>query len=208
MTAEALLRIEAAGVVLEAERSVPEDASGVVVVADGARRTRMSRRHREITGQLNTVGLATILLDTAPGRDRLPPDTGLVSGRLAAVLDWAGGRPETAGLPCGLLCSGTAVAAGLLTAARRIDLVRALVGWDGRPNVGVTTLVQVAAPTLLAVDSGDQSAVQACEYAAAHLAGVCKLHSMPGTVPGENGERTEAVGRAAAAWFGEHFRDD
>lgn len=202
-----MLRIEAAGVVLEAELVVPDDAAGVVIVSDGTRRTRMSRRHREVAEHLNAAGLATILLDTVVGQDRLPPDTVLVSGRLSAVLDWAAEHPQTAELPCGLLCSGTAVTAGMLTAARRIDQVRALVGWDGRPSPGVSTLAKVAAPTLLAVDSADHRAVDACEYAAAHLAGACKLHTMPASPPADNnGERTAAVGEAAAAWFNEHFR--
>ncbi len=55
--------ITAGGVFLEGLLAIPEDASGIVVFAHGSGSSRFSTRNRNVAGNLNQAGLATLLFD-------------------------------------------------------------------------------------------------------------------------------------------------
>ena len=57
------VKVEAAGVVLDGDLTIPEHAMGVVAFAHGSGSGRLSPRNRLVAGMLNEAGLATLLLD-------------------------------------------------------------------------------------------------------------------------------------------------
>ena len=57
------VRLDAAGVVLNGDLSIPADARGLVIFAHGSGSSRHSRRNRAVAEVLGHAKLATLLLD-------------------------------------------------------------------------------------------------------------------------------------------------
>src|SRR5258707_261845 len=58
-----MAKVSSAGVVLDADVTVPARAQGVVLFAHGSGSSRLSPRNRSVAERLNGVGLATVLTD-------------------------------------------------------------------------------------------------------------------------------------------------
>jgi hypothetical protein len=120
-------RVPAAGVVLEADIALPQEARGVVLFAHGSGSSRHSPRNRYVAEQLQHAGLATVLADLLTAEEEridaltaeLRFDIGLLATRLAALTDWLTGQESTAGLGIGLFGASTGAAAALVAAAVR-----------------------------------------------------------------------------------------
>ena len=70
-------QIPAAGVVLEADIVVPQQARGMVLFAHGSGSSRFSPRNRYVAGQLQHAGLATVLADLlTPAEEQADARTG------------------------------------------------------------------------------------------------------------------------------------
>ncbi|WP_162907881.1 hypothetical protein [Allorhizocola rhizosphaerae] len=203
MRRESVLHLESAGIVLEAELAVTEHAIGTIVIVDGGRRARHDHRQRDLAAHLHEYALSTLLVDAITlAESLLDPvkawhrlDTGLLAGRIVAVVDWLAAQPETGALPVGVFAGGRRAGdPALLAAARRPSSVRALVCRDARPTMSAATLAQVTTPTLLIANPADRATVEANEHVARHVTGPCKLQlSMDDT-------------NVAGDWFGEHLR--
>jgi putative phosphoribosyl transferase len=112
-------QIPAAGVVLEADIALPQEARGVVLFAHGSGSSRHSPRNRYVAEQLQHAGLATVLADLLTAEEEridaltaeLRFDIGLLATRLAALTDWLTAQERTAGLGIGLFGASTGAAA-------------------------------------------------------------------------------------------------
>ena len=89
---------------------------GIVLFAHGSGSSRHSPRNRQVAGELQRAGLATILADLlTPSEEQLDArtgalrfDIGLLAGRVAALTDWLVDQEQTADLVVG--CSAPAPA--------------------------------------------------------------------------------------------------
>jgi putative phosphoribosyl transferase len=208
------LQVHAAGVALAADVAVPEPAGGVVLFAHGSGSSRHSPRNRYVAGQLQAVGLATVLadlltpeeeqLDARTGRLRF--DIGLLATRLTGLTDWAVRYPPLAGLRAGLFGASTGAAAALVTAAQRPDPVAAVVSRGGRPDLAGEHLRSVRQPTLLIVGERDTVVIGLNRQAMRELRGETSLEIVPGAshLFGEPGA-LEQVARLARDWFIRHL---
>lgn len=157
------LRLPAGAVRLEGDLATPEDPSGIVLFAHGSGSSRFSPRNRAVASELNSGGLATLLIDLLTSREEaadrksghLRFDIGLLAERLVHVIDWLVAEPETRDLPVGLFGASTGAAAALVAAAARPDRVGAVVSRGGRPDLAGDALPHVQAPTLLIVGGAD-----------------------------------------------------
>lgn len=61
--ADEFVHVDAGGVTLEGNLSVPGDAAGVVLFAHGSGSSRHSPRNRQVAEILQEAGLATLLID-------------------------------------------------------------------------------------------------------------------------------------------------
>ncbi|HZA82467.1 MAG TPA: dienelactone hydrolase family protein, partial [Actinomycetes bacterium] len=162
------LRVPAAGVVLEADLVVPEPALGVVLFAHGSGSSRHSPRNRQVAGELQRAGLATVLADLlTPAEELRDARTGalrfdieLLAGRVAALTDWLVTQEQTADLGVGLFGASTGAAAALVAAALRPEAVDAVVSRGGRPDLAGGHLGQVRQPTLLIVGGRDTTVLE------------------------------------------------
>jgi putative phosphoribosyl transferase len=204
------LTLDAAGVLLDADLVVPDDAVGVVLFAHGSGSSRHSPRNRYVAEELNRHGLATVLLDLlTPDEDRVDAvdgrlrfDIGLLADRLVGAVDRLGLEPMTDDLPVGLFGASTGGAAALVAAATRPDVVRAVVSRGGRPDLAGPALTQVIAPTLLVVGEHDSMIADLNQRALSVLNAPAELRIVPGASHlFEEPGALEEVAAQAADWF-------
>lgn len=193
--------------------TVPRGARGVVVFAHGSGSSRWSPRNQEVATSLNESGFATMLFDLLTeeeGHDRrFIFDIDFLAERLIAVIDWCTRDDRLRDLSMGIFGASTGAAAALIAAARRPDLVRAVVSRGGRPDLAGDILADVDAPTLLIV-GGDDEQVMALNKRSLHsMSGLTRLEVVPdATHLFEEAGALERVSRLAASWFDEFFSAD
>jgi pimeloyl-ACP methyl ester carboxylesterase len=208
------LRIPAGQLLLGADLSIPKSAHGVIVFVHGSGSSRHSSRNRFVAAQLQTVGLATLLMDLLTESEEtadsisghLRFDIPLLAQRLLAATDWVRAEPATQGLAVGYFGASTGGGAALLAAAAHPDRVGAVVSRGGRPDLAADALPRVRAPTLLIVGGRDPVVRQLNEEALGRLAAEARLEIVPGaTHLFEEPGALETVARLAQEWFMRHL---
>jgi putative phosphoribosyl transferase len=209
------LRIPAAGVALDADVVVPEQAIGLVLFAHGSGSGRHSPRNRYVAGELQAAGLATVLADLlTPEEEQLDLRTGalrfdidLLSDRVAALADWLVAQEKLAHLGVGLFGASTGAAAALVAAATRPASVEAVVSRGGRPDLAGGLLRLVRQPTLLIVGERDRAVLELNRRAMEELSGETRLEIVPGASHlFEEPGALERVAGLARDWFVSHLR--
>jgi putative phosphoribosyl transferase len=213
-TLQESLEIPVAGVALEADVTVPEQARGVVLFAHGSGSSRHSPRNRYVAAELVRAGLATVLADLlTPDEERLDArtaklrfDIDRLAVRTSALTDWISDQESMAGLATGLFGASTGAAAALVAAAARPNTVGAVVSRGGRPDLAGEWLRLVRQPTLLIVGGLDIQVMQLNQHALEMLRGTTRLVIVPGAShlfeePGTLGQ----VAGLASTWFLEHL---
>jgi putative phosphoribosyl transferase len=208
------LRIPVAGVLLEADVTVPEQARGVVAFAHGSGSSRHSPRNRYVAGELQAAGLATVLADLLTEQEEqldartgeLRFDISLLAVRVIALTDWVTEYEQTTGLTVGLFGASTGAAAALVAAAARPERVGAVVSRGGRPDLAGEFLRLVRAPTLLIVGGNDEVVIDLNRRAMQKLSVETRLAIVPGAThlfaePGT----LEQVAELARDWFVVHL---
>ena len=203
------IAIEIAQASLAGALTTPEKAGGLVIFAHGSGSGRHSPRNRAVAERLNAAALGTLLLDLlTPSEEavdsrtaQLRFDIPLLTERVRAAVDWAGGQPELAALPIGLFGASTGGAAALAAAADA-PTVRALVLRGGRPDLAGGALAGVRAPTLMIVGGEDPVVLVLNREACARMTCECRVHVIPGaTHLFEEPGALEEVSRLAGEWF-------
>ncbi|MGW6880892.1 phosphoribosyltransferase family protein [Streptomyces goshikiensis] len=199
--------VDGGGTALPGLLTVPEDAAGVVVFAHGSGSSRLSPRNRHVAEVLNRAGLATLLFDLltpSEARNRANVfDMPLLALRLTQTTSWLRAR-----VPLRICYFGasTGAAAALTAAAEPRSDIAAIVSRGGRPDLAVSRLEAVRAPTLLIVGGADDQVLDLNRQAAARL----RCEHEIGVVPGathlfEEPGALDAVADAAQDWFARHL---
>ncbi|OGF12683.1 MAG: phosphoribosyl transferase [Candidatus Eisenbacteria bacterium RBG_16_71_46] len=194
--------------------SGPCSPKGLVLFAHGSGSGRSSPRNRHVASMLHGFGLATLLFDLLTREEEafdvqtaaLRFDIDLLARRLIQVTDWALASPHTRGLPIGYFGASTGAAAALVAAARRGDVIRAIVSRGGRPDLAGDSLQRVRAPTLLVVGGEDRQVIELNQRASAQMVAPRRLVVLPGASHlFEEPGALDAVARLAGEWLGEHL---
>jgi putative phosphoribosyl transferase len=202
--------VQAGGVRLRGNLSLPDGAAGIVVFAHGSGSSRHSPRNRLVAATLHRAGLATLLFDLltqAEEADRSNVfDIDLLARRLIDVTSWLSSRPDTRHLRIGYFGASTGAAAALSAAADPQPRVAAIVSRGGRPDLAGSALGRVRAPTLLIVGGHDETVLDLNRAAQARLRCESRLEIVPGAThlfdePGA----LERAAELAEAWFGNHL---
>ena len=194
---------------LEGDLTVPSEPRGVILFAHGSGSSRLSPRNREVAGQLNDLGYATLLMDLLTAEEaadrRIVFDIPLLADRLLEADLWIASEPELAELPLGLFGASTGAAAALLAAAELGERVSAVVSRGGRPDLAGPRLSEVTAPTLLIVGGEDPQVLELNRRALAELHCEKLLRIVPGAGHlFEGAGELEMVTDMAGAWF-QHY---
>ncbi|WP_406148991.1 phosphoribosyltransferase family protein [Streptomyces sp. NBC_01012] len=201
------VEVDAGGVPLPGDLTLPEDARALVVFAHGSGSSRNSPRNRAVAGALNRAGLGTLLFDLlTPGEEVYRAnvfDIGLLSGRLADTTRWARSRVP---LPVGTFGASTGAAAALRAASASDSGVGAVVSRGGRPDLAGADLSTVRAPTLLIVGGADTTVIDLNRQAQAALHCENRLAVVPGaTHLFEEPGALERAADLARDWFTTHL---
>jgi dienelactone hydrolase len=200
---------------LEGNLVIPHGAIGIVLFAHGSGSSRYSPRNRYVAEVLQQAGLATLLLDLLTTEEEeidlrtrhLRFDIGLLASRLVGATDWLLQNPDTQQLKIGYFGASTGAGAALVAAAKRGEVVKAIVSRGGRPDLAGSALPEVKAPTLLIVGGDDLPVIAINEDAMAQLHSIKRLEIVPGATHlfAEPGKLT-AVANLAREWFTHYLK--
>jgi putative phosphoribosyl transferase len=209
------LTIPAGGVFLAGNLTLPARPQGIILFAHGSGSSRYSPRNRFVAQAFQDDGFATLLMDLLTSKEeaidiqsrQLRFDIGLLAGRLTEALDWLTKNPATADLPVGCFGASTGAAAALEAAARKQEVVKAVVSRGGRPDLASEALPLVQAPTLLIVGGLDQLVIELNRQAMNKMTTQKQLEIVSGaTHLFEEPGKLEKVASLASAWFRRHLR--
>jgi putative phosphoribosyl transferase len=202
--------VAAGPVPLAGHLTVPPAAAGLVVFAHGSGSSRDSPRNQYVAGVLNRAGLGTLLFDLLTRDEEADRgnvfDIGLLARRLSAATGWLRQQPAAEGLRIGYFGASTGAAAALWAAAEPGGEAAAVVSRGGRPDLAISRLPQVQAPTLLIVGGLDAAVLAANRTAQEHLVCENQLAVVPGATHlfAEPGTLEQAAG-LARDWFIRHL---
>jgi dienelactone hydrolase len=153
------LDIPLASVTLKGDLIVPENATGIVIFSHGSGSSRFSSRNKMVAELIQQHHIGTFLFDLLTeeedeiNENRFNID--LLSERLIATTQWLMEQESTKELPLGYFGASTGAASALRAAAHFKQKIKAVVSRGGRPDLAISDLPQVTAPTLLIVGSLD-----------------------------------------------------
>ncbi len=197
-----------------ADLHVPNKPLGLVVFAHGSGSSRFSHRNRAVAEFLEQQGLGTLLLDLlTPEEDAIDHqkqmyrfDIPRLGKRVVKAIEWAEGRSDLQMLPIGCFGASTGAAAALIGAARRPDVVHAVVSRGGRPDLADAALTDVRAPTLLIVGGYDETVIELNRQALRRMTSLVELEIIAGaTHLFEERGAMEQVMDLGARWFRRHL---
>jgi putative phosphoribosyl transferase len=207
------VQIPAAGVVLNADLTIPEDAVAIVAFAHGSGSSRHSSRNRYVAKILNGFKFATLLADLLTEEEEIIDartrhlrfDITMLADRLINIATWLQREPLTKHFRIGWFGASTGAGAALIAAAQRPDNVMAVVSRGGRPDLASGYLTQVVAPVLLIVGENDLQVIELNKSALAQLNTESRLEIVPNaTHLFEEPGTLEAAAFLAAQWFQVH----
>lgn len=189
---------------------IPEDAKGIVLFAHGSGSGRFSERNQYVAHILNKANIATLLFDLLTENEEEVDDVtreyrfniDLLASRLIVATDWLSQQSMTQNLSVGYFGASTGGGAALQAAAKRKDVVKAVVSRGGRPDLAEANLAFVRAPTLLIVGGNDEVVIEMNKSAMKAMHGVKKLEIVAGATHlfEEPGALDEVAG-LAREWF-------
>lgn len=199
---------------LEADLSVPDEATGLVIFAHGSGSSRHSTRNKFVARRIRESGIGTLLMDLLTAEEErvdqatrhLRFDIGLLANRLLDAARFVSQLNETHSLRIGFFGASTGAAAALVAAADLGDEVGAVVSRGGRPDLARASLGRVTSPTLLIVGGNDELVIELNQQAYNHLKCKKELRIVPGaTHLFEEPGALEEAARLAAGWFKQHL---
>ena len=206
-TQDHAVRFNVSGVFIDADLSIPADATGIVLFVHGSGSSRHSPRNQFVAGNLRSQGLGTVLMDLlTPAEERADQFSGhlrfdirFLARRVIAVVEEMRGQLDRA---VGFVWREHGAAAALVAAAARAESILAVVSRGGRPDLAGDALADVRAPTLLIVGGEDHDVVELNRKAMTRMKAETRLEIVPGAShlfhePGA----LETVAHLAADWF-------
>jgi len=190
--------------------SIPKKASRIVLFVHGSGSSRLSVRNQYVANILHKANIATLLFDLLTlSEDEVDAVTreyrfniSLLASRLIAVTDWILQQPITHDCLLGYFGASTGGAAALCAAAKKQDVVKAVVSRGGRPDLAGELLSEVIAPTLLIVGGHDEPVIEMNQNAMLQMHCIKKLEIVPGaTHLFEEAGTLDEVAMVAKKWF-------
>jgi putative phosphoribosyl transferase len=203
------IKIKADSVQLDGILDIPKNAKGIVLFAHGSGSSRYSPRNEYVASVLRAAGSGTLLFDLLTDWEasdrRKVFDIDLLAQRLLKATEWV--QQSLKDLKIGYFGSSTGAAAALKASAETESEISALVSRGGRPDIVMSLLESVKAPTLLIVGGNDIEVLRLNKLAYDRLRCEKELKVVPGaTHLFEEPGKLQEVADLAASWFAEHFR--
>jgi pimeloyl-ACP methyl ester carboxylesterase len=200
------LDIPLSSVTLKGDLIIPENARGIVIFSHGSGSSRFSSRNRMVAELIQKQNIGTFLFDLlTEEEDELYENRfniDLLSDRLIETTQWLMDYKSTTDLPIGYFGASTGAASALRAAAYFKTKIKAVVSRGGRPDLAITELPQVTAPTLLIVGGLDVAVIGMNKIAYDQLETVKEMKIIPGATHlfEEPGKLLE-VAELAMVWY-------
>jgi pimeloyl-ACP methyl ester carboxylesterase len=198
---------------LKGDLVIPDKAIGIVVFAHGSGSSRFSPRNKLVAELMQQHGIGTLLFDLLTEEEdqiyenRFNID--LLVSRLIEATEWLSQHKVSKGLPIAYFGASTGAASALRAAAFFGKNIKAVVSRGGRPDLALSVLHLVTAPTLLIVGQLDVPVIKMNKLAFDQLDSIKEMKIIPGAShlfeePGKLGE----VADLAIEWFEKYLITD
>jgi len=198
---------------LRGNLNIPEQAVGLVVFSHGSGSSRLSLRNISVAKLLNENKISTLLVDLLTETEneiyenRFNID--LLADRLIDITKYLKGLHKLRDVPIGYFGASTGAAAALKASVKSDGAVKAIVSRGGRPDLAMTSLEWVKAPTLLIVGSLDYEVIELNEKALLKLKCEKKLEIVEGaTHLFEEPGKLNMVSQLAIHWFKKYLQPE
>jgi dienelactone hydrolase len=198
--------IPLASAILKGDLVIPDNAIGIVVFSHGSGSSRFSSRNRMVAELIQQQKIGTFLFDLLTEKEdqiyenRFNID--LLSSRLIDTTEWLLENKEAKGLPIAYFGASTGAASALRAAAFFGKTIKAVVSRGGRPDLAITELPMVSAPTLLIVGGLDVPVIGMNKMAYDELQSVKEMKIIPGaTHLFEEPGKLQEVAELAIEWY-------
>lgn len=200
------LDIPLSSVTLKGDLIIPENARGIVIFSHGSGSSRFSSRNRMVAELIQKQNMGTFLFDLlTEEEDELYENRfniDLLSDRLIETSQWLMDYESTTDLPIGYFGASTGAASALRAAAYFKTKIKAVVSRGGRPDLAISELPQVTAPTLLIVGGLDVAVIGMNKMAYDQLESVKEMKIIPGaTHLFEEPRKLLEVAELAMVWY-------
>lgn len=198
---------------LKGDLVVPNQAIGIVVFAHGSGSSRFSPRNKLVAELMQQHGIGTLLFDLLTEEEdqiyenRFNID--LLVSRLIEATEWLTKHKISKGLPIAYFGASTGAASALRAAAYFGKNIKAVVSRGGRPDLALSVLHLVTAPTLLIVGQLDVPVIKMNKQAFDQLDSIKEMKIIPGAshLFEEPGKLME-VSDLAIQWYKKYLRMD
>lgn len=200
-------------VILKGDLVLPKKTIGMVIFSHGSGSSRLSSRNRLVAERLQQQGIGTFLFDLLTEEEdrnyenRFNID--LLTSRLIETTQWLLEDTEAKDLPLGYFGASTGAASALRAAAHFRKTIKAVVSRGGRPDLALSELHLVTAPTLLIVGGNDVPVIGMNKLAYDALVCPKEMKIIPGATHlfEEPGKLLE-VSELAMEWYKKHLVND
>jgi putative phosphoribosyl transferase len=204
------LRLNVDNVTLPGELVIPENASGLIIFSHGSGSSRFSPRNNFVAQHFQRLGLATFLFDLLSKEEdkdfsqRFNID--LISQRLIDATNSLLELESVKILPVGYFGASTGAASALIAASILQNKIKAVVSRGGRPDLAMSSLPKVKAPTLLIVGELDLQVLTLNREALQRISGIKSLNIIKGaTHIFEEFGTLDQVAQLSGEWFLKHL---
>jgi dienelactone hydrolase len=198
--------IPLASAILKGDLVIPDNAIGIVLFSHGSGSSRFSSRNRMVAELIQQQKIGTFLFDLLTEKEdqiyenRFNID--LLSSRLIDTTEWLLENKEAKGLPIAYFGASTGAASALRAAAFFGKTIKAVVSRGGRPDLAITELPMVSAPTLLIVGSLDVPVIGMNKMAYDELQSIKEMKIIHGaTHLFEEPGKLQEVAELAIDWY-------
>lgn len=207
------LDIPLSSVTLKGDLIIPENAIGIIVFSHGSGSSRFSSRNRMVAELIQQQKIGTFLFDLlTEEEDRIYENRfniDLLSIRLIETTLWLMSNKGAKNLPIGYFGASTGAASALRAAAHFGKKIKAVVSRGGRPDLTITELPLVTAPTLLIVGGEDVPVIGMNKMAYDELGSVKEMKIIPGaTHLFEEPGKLQEVADLAIVWYKRYLTKD
>jgi putative phosphoribosyl transferase len=200
------LDIPLSSVNLKGDLIIPENAIGIVVFSHGSGSSRLSSRNKMVAEELQKQNIGTLLFDLLTEQEDLVYENrfniDLLSSRLIETTEWLLAHKDTKNLPIGYFGASTGAASAMKAASFFGKTIKAVVSRGGRPDLAITELPLITAPTLLIVGGLDVPVIGMNKFAFDELESIKEMKIVPGaTHLFEEAGKLQEVATLAIVWY-------
>lgn len=191
---------------LKGNLRIAEKQKGLIIFSHGSGSGRLSVRNNYVAEYLQTEGFSSLLFDLLTEKEDLifenRFDIDLLTKRLVQTTQWMLKFDELSNLPIGYFGASTGAASALGAAENLGTKIKAIVSRGGRPDLAMSVLHKVKAPTLLIVGGKDGEVIQLNKKAFNLLGGIKEMEIIDGAshLFAEPG-KLEQVAVSSSKWF-------